>query len=77
MFEGFVKASVVAIEAKDPVTHGHSERVANLTVAMAKTINNTLTPFFTIKITPLFYKYCLLSFSNIASNLSTSSSSAS
>lgn len=40
MFEGFVKASVVAIEAKDPVTHGHSERVANLTVAMAKTINN-------------------------------------
>ena len=40
MFEGFVKASVVAIEAKDPVTHGHSERVANLTVAMAETINN-------------------------------------
>ena len=40
MFEGFVKASVVAIEAKDPVTHGHSERVADLTVAMAQTINN-------------------------------------
>ncbi len=40
MFEGFVKASIVAIEAKDPVTHGHSERVANLTVAMAKTINS-------------------------------------
>lgn len=40
MFEGFVKASVVAIEAKDPVTHGHSERVADLTVAMAETINN-------------------------------------
>ena len=40
MFEGFVKASIVAIEAKDPVTHGHSERVANLTVAMAETINN-------------------------------------
>ena len=39
MFEGFVKASVVAIEAKDPVTHGHSERVADLTVAMAETIN--------------------------------------
>ncbi len=40
MFEGFVKASVVAIEAKDPVTHGHSERVADLTVAMAQTIND-------------------------------------
>ncbi len=40
MFEGFVKASIVAIEAKDPVTHGHSERVAELTVAMAKTIND-------------------------------------
>ena len=39
-FEGFVKASVVAIEAKDPCTHGHSERVAELTVALAKTIND-------------------------------------
>lgn len=41
MFEGFVKASVVAIEAKDPCTHGHSSRVADLTVAMAKAINDT------------------------------------
>ena len=39
-FDGFVKASVVAIEAKDPCTHGHSERVAKLTVALAKTIND-------------------------------------
>ena len=39
-FDGFVKASVVAIEAKDPCTHGHSERVADLTVALAKTIND-------------------------------------
>ncbi len=38
-FDGFVKASIVAIEAKDPCTHGHSERVAKLTVALAKTIN--------------------------------------
>ena len=39
-FDGFVKASIVAIEAKDPCTHGHSERVAKLTVALAKTIND-------------------------------------
>lgn len=39
LFEGFVKASIVAIEAKDPCTQGHSERVADLTVAIAKAIN--------------------------------------
>ena len=39
-FEGFVKASNVAIESKDPCTQGHSERVAELTVALAKTIND-------------------------------------
>ena len=39
-FEGFVKASIVAIESKDPCTHGHSERVAELTVALAKKIND-------------------------------------
>ena len=39
-FEGFVKASNVAIESKDPCTRGHSERVAKLTVALAKTIND-------------------------------------
>jgi HD-GYP domain-containing protein (c-di-GMP phosphodiesterase class II) len=36
LFEGFVKASVVAIESRDPSTCGHSFRVANLTVAMAE-----------------------------------------
>ena len=33
LFEGFVKASVSAIEQRDPTTSGHSFRVANLTVA--------------------------------------------
>ena len=37
LFEGFVRASVVAIEARDPATSGHSFRVANLTVALAET----------------------------------------
>jgi HD-GYP domain-containing protein (c-di-GMP phosphodiesterase class II) len=38
IFEGFVKASVDAIEARDPTTSGHSRRVANLTVALARSV---------------------------------------
>jgi HD-GYP domain-containing protein (c-di-GMP phosphodiesterase class II) len=36
LFEGFVRAAVIAIEARDPTTSGHSFRVANLTVALAE-----------------------------------------
>src|SRR5204862_5951802 len=36
LFEGFVKASVTAIEARDPSTSGHSFRVADLTVGLAE-----------------------------------------
>lgn len=39
LFEGFVRASVVAIEARDPATSGHSFRVANLTVAFAELVD--------------------------------------
>jgi HD-GYP domain-containing protein (c-di-GMP phosphodiesterase class II) len=39
-FEEFVKASVSAIESRDPATSGHSFRVARMSVAMAKAINN-------------------------------------
>ena len=35
LFEGFVTASVTAIESRDPTTSGHSARVATLTVALA------------------------------------------
>jgi HD-GYP domain-containing protein (c-di-GMP phosphodiesterase class II) len=35
LFEGFVQASVTAIESRDPTTSGHSFRVAELTVALA------------------------------------------
>ncbi len=36
LFEGFVKASITAIESRDPSTGGHSERVAKLCVGLAK-----------------------------------------
>lgn len=36
LFEGFVEASVTAIEQRDPTTSGHSHRVARLTCALAE-----------------------------------------
>jgi HD-GYP domain-containing protein (c-di-GMP phosphodiesterase class II) len=39
LFNGFVNASVTAIEQRDPTTSGHSHRVAHLTVSMAKALN--------------------------------------
>lgn len=39
LFAGFVHASVKAIEARDPTTFGHSDRVATLTVGLAEAIN--------------------------------------
>jgi HD-GYP domain-containing protein (c-di-GMP phosphodiesterase class II) len=40
LFEGLVRASVTAIESRDPTTFGHSERVAKLTVALAETVDH-------------------------------------
>ncbi|TGK31809.1 GAF domain-containing protein [Leptospira gomenensis] len=39
LFEGFVTASVNAIESRDPTTSGHSFRVALLTVGLAETVD--------------------------------------
>ncbi|MGH7354163.1 MAG: HD domain-containing phosphohydrolase, partial [Candidatus Rokuibacteriota bacterium] len=39
LFEGFVRAAVTAIEARDPTTSGHSFRVARLTVALAESVD--------------------------------------
>src|SRR5205809_2147614 len=41
LIEGFVNACVTAIEARDPVTCGHSMRVSNYTVGLAEAVNRT------------------------------------
>jgi HD-GYP domain-containing protein (c-di-GMP phosphodiesterase class II) len=41
IFEGFVRASVDAIEQRDPTTSGHSRRVAELTVTLAHAVERT------------------------------------
>ncbi len=38
VFEGFVDASVAAIESRDPSTSGHSRRVARLSVCLAEAV---------------------------------------
>ena len=39
LFEGFVKASVEAIESRDPTTSGHSRRVADYTLNLARVVD--------------------------------------
>ena len=41
LFDGFINASVRAIESRDPTTSGHSQRVATLTVALAEKVTET------------------------------------
>jgi len=54
LFEGFVNASVTAIEARDPSTSGHSSRVAELTVGLAEAVNDTPNgPYGNLSFNPL------------------------
>ncbi|HEY5949639.1 MAG TPA: HD domain-containing phosphohydrolase [Kofleriaceae bacterium] len=46
LFDSFVKAAVTAIESRDPTTSGHSERVADLTVGLAKAVNHAQSGFY-------------------------------
>lgn len=39
LFDSFVKASVTAIESRDPSTSGHSDRVADLTCGLAEKVD--------------------------------------
>ena len=41
LFEGFVTAAVTAIESRDPTTHGHSGRVATMTVGVAEAVDRS------------------------------------
>ncbi|TVQ78598.1 MAG: GAF domain-containing protein [Bradymonadales bacterium] len=46
LFEGFIRASVTAIEARDPTTSGHSERVAKLCLHLARAVHESKQPAF-------------------------------
>ncbi len=46
LFDGFVKASVIAIESRDPTTSGHSNRVAELTVGLGRVVDQDVGPTF-------------------------------
>jgi HD-GYP domain-containing protein (c-di-GMP phosphodiesterase class II) len=39
LFDGFVNAAVKAIEQRDPTTSGHSQRVCEMTIALAEAVN--------------------------------------
>ncbi len=57
LFEGFVRASIVAIEQRDPATCGHSARVARLTLALAEAVNRTTSgPLAHVHFTPTHKK---------------------
>ena len=52
LFEGFVNASVTAIESRDPTTSGHSQRVATLTVGLAEMVDRTDGLYQSVHFTP-------------------------
>jgi HD-GYP domain-containing protein (c-di-GMP phosphodiesterase class II) len=53
LFEGFVTAAVTAIEQRDPTTSGHSFRVADLTVDLAKVLDRIdFGKFASVRFTP-------------------------
>jgi HD-GYP domain-containing protein (c-di-GMP phosphodiesterase class II) len=53
-FEAFVSASVMAVESRDPATSGHSHRVSQMAVEMAKAVNETARgPYAALNFSPI------------------------
>lgn len=71
LFESFIRASVTAIEARDPATSGHSDRVAVLTVEFARAVHRSQSgpykalPFTDAQIRELRYAALLHDFGKI------------
>jgi len=51
LLEGFITASISTVEQRDPTTSGHSNRVANLTVALAEAVGRDQTQYRDVKFT--------------------------
>jgi HD-GYP domain-containing protein (c-di-GMP phosphodiesterase class II) len=52
LFEGFISASVQAIESRDPTTSGHSQRVATLSCRLAEAVTHaTKGPYADVRFT--------------------------
>lgn len=71
LFEGFIKASIKAIESRDPVTSGHSDRVALYSLELAKAFSihskqNNQPPFFSeAQLKELYYAALLHDFGKV------------
>lgn len=52
MWEGFIQACMTAIDSRDPVTGGHSERVTSLTMAIAEAMSDDDETFPDFVLTP-------------------------
>jgi HD-GYP domain-containing protein (c-di-GMP phosphodiesterase class II) len=53
LFEGFVQASITAIESRDPTTAGHSGRVADLSVTLMNSLERSSGPYRGLTFSPL------------------------
>lgn len=53
LFEGFVQASVTAIESRDPTTAGHSGRVADLSVGLLRSLERSTGAYKELRFSPV------------------------